>query len=432
MKRIMFIAFTLVLLAASFVSAKVHLGIVSAVDDRAAALQKQKLATPTPGKTAGPVQTPTLAPTATATPLVYAPPTPSSTLVINVKNPPYNAQGNGSTDDTASLQSAVNAGGGTGGTVLIPDGTYLINALTGVQLRNNMTLKLATLAVLKAIPNSSANYEILGVHEASQVNIIGGTLLGERYAHTGATGEWGMGINITNSQSVWVEGVVANNFWGDGFYVGSGSWQCTHVTFNQVSAQYNRRQGLSLTWADTVLVRNSTFSFSGGDPNAGAGIDIEPNPQQTVSNVRITGCMFAGNSACGVGSGVPGANTGVAFTYNVLIDGNTATANLNRGFDISNAGAHQVLDNIATGNYGSGIYIRENANSNLIRGNLVTGSVPKTGENGYGILLYNCQGNTVTANTATGNGGLGIRDAYPSGGGTNHVFNNTESGNGSF
>jgi len=113
-----------------------------------------------------------------------------------------------------------------------------------------------------------------------------------------------------------------------------------------------------------------------------------------------------------------------------LIDGNTVTANLSRGIDISNAGAHQVLNNVATANYGSGIYIRENANGNLISNNFVSGSLAKPGENGYGILLYNCQGNTVNANILTGNAGLGLRDAYPSGGGTNNLSDNVQSGNG--
>jgi hypothetical protein len=47
---------------------------------------------------------------------------------LNVKDPPYNAAGNGSTDDTVAIQTAINdvfnAGGGT---VFFPKGTYLCN-----------------------------------------------------------------------------------------------------------------------------------------------------------------------------------------------------------------------------------------------------------------------------------------------------------------
>src|SRR5208283_1753142 len=47
--------------------------------------------------------------------------------VRNVKNAPYNAQGNGVADDTAAIQSAVNACS-AGDIVYLPAGTYLISS----------------------------------------------------------------------------------------------------------------------------------------------------------------------------------------------------------------------------------------------------------------------------------------------------------------
>jgi hypothetical protein len=48
-------------------------------------------------------------------------------LYLNVKNPPYNAHGDGSTDDTAAIQQALNdAYSAGGGTVYIPCGTYAL------------------------------------------------------------------------------------------------------------------------------------------------------------------------------------------------------------------------------------------------------------------------------------------------------------------
>ena len=41
-------------------------------------------------------------------------------LYVNVKQAPYNAVGNGVSDDTAAIQSALNAAGG--GTVFLPRG----------------------------------------------------------------------------------------------------------------------------------------------------------------------------------------------------------------------------------------------------------------------------------------------------------------------
>jgi hypothetical protein len=48
---------------------------------------------------------------------------------INAQNPPYGATGNGTNDDTAAIQAALNAAGGDGGgVVFLPRGNYLISS----------------------------------------------------------------------------------------------------------------------------------------------------------------------------------------------------------------------------------------------------------------------------------------------------------------
>jgi len=54
-------------------------------------------------------------------------PAPQSRLTINVRD--KGAKGDGQADDTAALQRAIDAVGGKGGTVFVPDGTYMINAV---------------------------------------------------------------------------------------------------------------------------------------------------------------------------------------------------------------------------------------------------------------------------------------------------------------
>jgi polygalacturonase len=84
-------------------------------------------------------------------------PPPVSDLVVNVKD--KGAVGDGRTDDSAAIQAAIDAVAGTKGTVLVPDGVYLVETVgkTRVKLGSDMTLKLAQGAVLKAIPNDEPN-----------------------------------------------------------------------------------------------------------------------------------------------------------------------------------------------------------------------------------------------------------------------------------
>jgi polygalacturonase len=80
--------------------------------------------------------------------------TPAAPHVVNVKD--TGAKGDGKADDTAAIQKAINGVAGTGGTVYVPNGVYMVRA-TGkktLHLGSKMTLKLADRAILKVIPNA--------------------------------------------------------------------------------------------------------------------------------------------------------------------------------------------------------------------------------------------------------------------------------------
>ncbi|HXC17892.1 MAG TPA: right-handed parallel beta-helix repeat-containing protein [Holophagaceae bacterium] len=335
-------------------------------------------------------------------PVANCSPTPTSPTVVSVKSAPYNAKGDGVTDDTAAIQNAVNAIGGTGGTVSIPAGTYMVNALTSIQLANNMTLSLASGATLQAIPNGADNYTIVRVSGVSNVNVMGGTLLGDRSAHTGTTGEQGMGLRITgNAAHIAVVGVTAKECWGDGFAIADANI----VSLCNVTADHNRRQGLSITGGDGIVIKNSSFTNSKGTIPED-GIDIEPNSGETVNNVLITACTFSGNAGDGIEDGVPVAYTGQAFIYNLVIDSNTMTNNgvgtlhtgPRSGIEMSNAIGHTVTNNTIQSNAGYGIYLRDGVTGATVKGNTIKNNQLN------GILQYNSSGNTVTGNTLSGNG----------------------------
>jgi pectate lyase-like protein len=222
-------------------------------------------------------------------------PTPS--VVVNVRE--KGAKGDGRTDDTVALQAALNKVAGTGGTVLVPDGTYMVDAVGDRQLKikNGTTLKLSSGATIKAIPNNSVKYAVLTVAGSSNVTVTGGTLEGDRAQHTGQGGEWGMGINIIGgAKNVTVSGVTSKEMWGDGFYIDGAQ----AVTLCFVTADHNRRQGLSVIDVVGLHVTGSVFSNTHGTRPM-AGIDLEPDTEkQHVTNVRIRNSKFLNNKGPGI------------------------------------------------------------------------------------------------------------------------------------
>ena len=221
----------------------------------------------------------------------------SSSLVVNVRH--KGAKGDGTTDDTAAIEAAIAAVGGTGGTVHVPKGTYMVDAERerGLMLKNDMTLKLDDGATLKVIPNGAKRSAALTISAVSNVTVIGGTLEGDRHEHKTKSGQWGMGIRIIeDARDITIAGVTATKMWGDGFYVSEAS----NVRFCAVTAVGNRRQGLTIVAADGVLVLDSVFKDTRGTrPNA--GIDLEPNkPDEIITNVRIENSKFLDNAGAGI------------------------------------------------------------------------------------------------------------------------------------
>ncbi|WP_158628785.1 right-handed parallel beta-helix repeat-containing protein [Dyella choica] len=284
---------------------------------------------------------------------------------VNVRN--FGAMGNGSTDDTAAIQAAVNALPSTGGTVEVPAGTYMINALKAVNLRSHTRLLLDTGATLQAIPNSATRYWVVKAWNVNNVEIAGGTILGERSRHLGTTGEWGYGVNVSGSSYVYIHDISVANCWGDGLMVGATGSGTTvvpsySVTLNNVKSNNNRRQGLSILPSTQVYVVNSSFTGSNGTlPQA--GIDIEPQTQGLTRSVRLENTTLSNN----VGNGLEVHLNVSDLTLNKV------TAQNNHGFGVYTGGPSGVVitnSNITT-NYLFGISISSGTHNVQIAGNTI-------------------------------------------------------------
>ena len=93
--------------------------------------------------------------------------------VYNVKTG-YGATGNGSADDTAAIQNAINAATGAGGGVVeVPSGTYMINlgyqsGEIGLLMKSNVTLQLDAGATLKAMSGAPSTSSVGAVQQRQQ------------------------------------------------------------------------------------------------------------------------------------------------------------------------------------------------------------------------------------------------------------------------
>jgi polygalacturonase len=296
----------------------------------------------------------------TATPAVSVGPT-----VINVRN--MGAMGNGVTDDTAAFQAAINALPASGGTIVVPNGTYMINALKSINLRSHTRLSMWGAAYLKAIPNNAQRYWVIKAWNANNVEIVGGHVVGERSQHQGTTGEWGYGINVSGSSNVYVHDIQIADFWGDGILVGAiGSGRSAvlsnGVTLNRVTSSNNRRQGLTIAPATDVYVVNSNFTGSNGTAPQ-SGIDIEPMTQGTTQHVRLENTTVSGNA----GNGLEVHN----YVSDLVL--NRFTSENNRGYGVfaNSPNTVTITNSSLTQNYLFGVAINGTTSNVKIIGNTI-------------------------------------------------------------
>ena len=171
----------------------------------------------------------------------------------NVMAAPYSAHADGLTDDTAAIQSALNAAGaGGGGTVYLPSGTYLVSTHlvvpTGVELRgaygNRHTSETADSTTLLAVegqgtatPNTDPAFISLSPHSGARGLTI-------RYPNQGfgsaaypvtpypytvralGAGTWLQDTNVLNGYQIFdlatyrSDGFVVKNLWATAFLTG--------------------------------------------------------------------------------------------------------------------------------------------------------------------------------------------------------------------
>lgn len=245
-------------------------------------------------------------------------------ICINVKS--FGAKGDGITDDTQAIQFAIDYVSSIGGgTVFIPDGDYRIIYGTGIYPKSNMTIKMATNTILRAIPNPDATFgSVIRLSNVKNVTIDGGTLIGDKDQKTpGLIAEWCHGITVTANypdvnENITIKNTVIHNCYGDG--IATYRTIGLNILNNHV---YNcHRNGIALaTIKRSNISGNIVHDVKGTDPQA--GICIEPDvvggvPNFTAEEINVNKNIlyknFSSDIICANASGL----SNVIITDNIM------------------------------------------------------------------------------------------------------------------
>lgn len=322
----------------------------------------------------------------------------------------FGARGDGITDDTVAIQAAIDRVA-SGGTIVIPDGTYLVNVVGagppdlcrdgcgGIHLYSDQTLELAPNASVQVIPCSS-DYQLLRIEGQRNVTIRGGSFVGDRDQHVlldGTADGHGHGLLVLSSQSVVIEDVVVRDFWGDGFYIGpidATVIPSQDVHLRRCISDSNRRQGISITDAFHVTIEDSQLINTHGTPPE-AGIDLEPDDPQFVRDVQIINSTFRDNTYGILMVEGPGA------TEDILVADDVITGNSNAGIALLGAPHRNLIyRNVIRGN-GTGIAL-EGAHHNRIEECAIERNLYD------GMRLTGATFNTLSGNSIVANGDVGL------------------------
>jgi hypothetical protein len=276
------------------------------------------------------------------------------------------ARGDGTTDDTAAINSAIRQA--AGGAVYLPKGEYLVRPISagGVAIlldRPATRLVLDPDAILRMGANNLENYAMVQV-TAPDCVIEGGNWIGDVKTHIGTTGEWGHCIDIRKgADRTLVRNTYVANAWGDGVFI---SGHPADVSIENVTSDSNRRNGLSINDALRPRVIGGIYQNSGSISyiSPGGGILVEPDKdtERTVIDAFLQGVLFSRNKHAGFWSSSNGK--AVSCTVDRCRAVETADGD---GFMVSGPNNATVLSACESNdNGGEGFHIEDDADSTQI------------------------------------------------------------------
>lgn len=283
---------------------------------------------------------------------------------INVKQPPYNAAGNGTSDDSIAIQNAANSLSTSGGVLLFPTGTYKIG--TTITLPSNVIIK--------------------GVGDGAVIKLANGDMTG---------------FLISNKHNVTIRDlkiscdVAGTTSYVGGIQISGGSTECTveNVSFDGLSwagvlidssnnndvlnNRFQNWRGSVEDTSDICIYRASNYNLVSGNDCYGGG-HFGVVIQDPYDGTKPTGNIVTNN------------HVGQHLAYGILVYVTTA-------YDTKTIIANNFVKDIqgsagGGGSSGTGIYI-QSAGGSIVTGNQVyncavqTSNFETNGIAGIGVAI---------------------------------------------
>jgi hypothetical protein len=158
----------------------------------------------------------------------------TASAVYDVKA--YGAVGDGTADDTTAIQAAINAVSSSGGTVLLPTGTYLISSTLTIDKDSTVLTGVGTSAILK-VAGSALGIDVITIGNGSTTRAHCAVRNLRIIAANQKTA--GVGIHLNKCFKIWLEGLLIENQ-----YRALQITNTTEVWFNRSDVRDTTEHGL--------------------------------------------------------------------------------------------------------------------------------------------------------------------------------------------
>jgi hypothetical protein len=236
--------------------------------------------------------------------------------------------GYNSTDATTALTNAFQANADT--LVIDFQVTPWITGPIQVFNKNNYTIIIQPNVIIRARTGYGEFDQVLRFgFNNTNIKIIGYGATIQMLKNEYTSGDFRHCLDVSGVNGFQVYGLTCKDSGGDGIIIGPGGnpfiTPSRNVIIKDCVLDNNRRQGISVTAAENVLIDRCIMKNTNGTPPA-AGIDIEPfRPEHVFKNIVVSNCTMRDNAGYGleIVAGETQTLQNSVTVKNVLVENNT-------------------------------------------------------------------------------------------------------------